>query len=112
VLPDGALAAPSGTRDLLVAVPLEEQQGDIALGLMPGKLGRAARVGGAVATLAVAGIAFKVGHSGGELVYRYNAASAYTTSGGAAADGAASRPDGAGEKTGEKGESAEREERR
>ncbi len=53
----------------------------VALGLMPGRLGRGARVAGAVGTLAAAALAYRVGASGGELVYKHNAASAYATSG-------------------------------
>ena len=88
----------------------------IALGLMPGKVGRTARVAGAVGALAATGIAFQVGRSGGDLVYRYNAASAYTTPAGArgaAAGGATARGE-TGEKgeKGEKGEESERSERR
>ncbi|MGH7668257.1 MAG: DUF2231 domain-containing protein [Gemmatimonadaceae bacterium] len=52
-----------------------------AVGLAGGVVGRSARVlatGGAIA-LVIAAV--KVGHSGGELVYRYGAASAYTEAG-------------------------------
>ena len=52
-----------------------------AAGLAPGLVGRAARgvaTGGAVALVILAA---NVGHSGGELVYRYGAASAYTEPG-------------------------------
>lgn len=58
-----------------------------AAGFMPRALGKAGRIvtlGGAVGLLA-AGV--QVGHSGGELVYRHGAASAYTSSG--VRDGAA-----------------------
>lgn len=47
-----------------------------------------------VGSLAVAGLAVKVGHAGGELVYTYGAASAYTTQAGAGAgEGSAARAD-------------------
>jgi uncharacterized membrane protein len=91
----------------------------LALGLMPGDRGRMARVAGAVSTLAVGVVAYQVGHTGGDMVYKYNAASAYTA-GGAAANGeagaAGAAADAKGEKNekgekGEKGESAERSER-
>lgn len=52
-----------------------------AAGLAPGMVGRAARglaTGGAVALVILAA---NVGHSGGALVYRYGAASAYTEPG-------------------------------
>lgn len=53
--------------------------GIAAVGLSKGRLGQAARVAGTVgsAVLVIAG--YRVGHSGGELVYRYGAASAYTS---------------------------------
>ncbi len=68
----------------------------LALGLMPGDKGRIARYVGAVGTLTVAAAAFKVGTTGGDLVYKYNAASAYATTdsvgtAGEGSDGAASK---------------------
>jgi hypothetical protein len=42
---------------------------------------RAATVGVVVATVVVAGLGFRVGHAGGELVYTHGAASAYATPG-------------------------------
>lgn len=41
-------------------------------------IGRTARVLGAAGTLALVGAGWQVGHSGGELVYKHGAASAYT----------------------------------
>jgi len=60
----------------------------LALGLMPGDKGRIVRYVGAVGTLTVAAAAFKVGMTGGDLVYKYNAASVYAMpdSAGAAAE--------------------------
>ena len=52
----------------------------IAAGLLPDRLGRAGRVLGTLASLGVLAAAVSVGHSGGELVYRHGAASAYTGS--------------------------------
>ncbi len=49
-------------------------------GLARGAAGRTARVSAALGTLALVALAFRVGHSGGQLVYRYGAASAYTDS--------------------------------
>ncbi|MGH0034665.1 MAG: hypothetical protein ACQGVK_06520 [Myxococcota bacterium] len=46
-------------------------------GLLPGRQGAAGRVAGALATLVVLGAGVSVGHSGGELVYKHGAASAY-----------------------------------
>ena len=51
-----------------------------AVGLLGGFAGRAARVVTAVGAVALVIGAARVGHSGGELVYRYNAASAYAPS--------------------------------
>jgi uncharacterized membrane protein len=60
-----------------------------AAGLAPGLVGRTGRVVAAVGAVALVGAAARVGHSGGELVYRYGAASAYApAAGGARASGA------------------------
>jgi len=48
-------------------------------GLVGGIPGRAARVVTGIGSLAVVGLVARVGHSGGQLVYKYGAASAYTT---------------------------------
>lgn len=63
----------------------------LGLGLMPGDKGRIARVVGAVSTLTVAGAAFQVGMTGGDMVYKYNAASAYTTTDSTAASSGGER---------------------
>jgi uncharacterized membrane protein len=47
------------------------------VGFVPGRVGSAARVAAAVGTLAVSGFGYNVGHTGGQLVYRDGAASAY-----------------------------------
>jgi uncharacterized membrane protein len=47
-------------------------------GLLPNRLGRTLRVAGAAGTLVTLAAGWNVGHSGGQLVYRYGAASAYT----------------------------------
>jgi formate hydrogenlyase subunit 3/multisubunit Na+/H+ antiporter MnhD subunit len=52
--------------------------GVAALGLSSGRMGTVARVAGAVGSIVLLGAGFRVGHSGGELVYRHGAASAYT----------------------------------
>ena len=51
-------------------------------GLVGGITGRTARVLTGVGTLALVGLVVVVGHSGGQLVYRYGAASAYTSQSG------------------------------
>lgn len=48
-------------------------------GLAKGKIGTGARIAASVGTLAVVGAGINVGHSGGQLVYRYGAAAAYAT---------------------------------
>lgn len=94
----------------------------LALGLMAGDKGRVARYVGAAGTLVMGVMAYQVGHSGGEMVYQYNAASAYAGPSGTGAAGAGEAAEGttaqaakgeAGEK-GERGESEaeERTERR
>jgi uncharacterized membrane protein len=55
-----------------------------AAGLLPRRIGTAGRVVGALATLGVLAAGVSVGHSGGELVYKHGAASAYVDSPGAA----------------------------
>ncbi|MHB1328351.1 MAG: DUF2231 domain-containing protein [Gemmatimonadales bacterium] len=50
-----------------------------AAGLIGGKAGGVARIVGLAAALALAVAGYQVGHSGGELVYRHGAASAYRT---------------------------------
>lgn len=56
------------------------------VGLMPRAVGEAARLVSTVGALGLLAAGVQVGHSGGELVYRHGAASAYTDAGGA--DGA------------------------
>lgn len=48
-------------------------------GLLPGRAGSWLRATAAAATLVVFAAGWQVGHTGGELVYRHGAASAYTT---------------------------------
>ena len=50
----------------------------VAAGLVPGTVGRAARLLGTVGAVGLVAAAVQVGHSGGSLVYRHGAASAYT----------------------------------
>ena len=54
-----------------------------AAGLLPRGRGALGRVAGTLATLAVLAAGVSVGHSGGELVYKHGAASAYVESPGA-----------------------------
>ena len=49
-----------------------------AAGLLPRTMGRAARILTTAGAVGLVGAAVQVGHSGGELVYRHGAASAYT----------------------------------
>lgn len=57
------------------------------VGLRKSQIGTAARAAAAVSTVVLLAAGWRVGHSGGQLVYRYGAASAYT-------DGAAARTSG------------------
>jgi hypothetical protein len=59
-------------------------------GLMSNSLGKTMRVVGTVGTLAGLAAGWNVGHSGGQLVYQYNAGAAYSTgaAGAAAVNGA------------------------
>jgi len=52
-----------------------------AAGLAPGRIGKSARFLAAAGGLALVAGAARVGHSGGQLVYKYGAASAYATNG-------------------------------
>jgi uncharacterized membrane protein len=61
-----------------------------AAGLLAGRLGALGRVATAAAGAAVFAAAVAVGHSGGELVYRHGAASAYVERTGPAIDARAS----------------------
>jgi len=54
----------------------------LAAGLAPGRIGKAARIVSAPASLVLLVMAFRVGDSGGELVYEHGAAAAYVTSSG------------------------------
>ncbi len=93
----------------------------LALGLMPGDRGRLARYVGAAGTLVMGVMAYRVGHSGGELVYTHNAAAAYAAPGGAVSGGEgaaaagsaadAGRAAGEGSERGERGEREEHERR-
>ncbi len=84
-------------EDVVAEAPLESHEeaaesflllslgvlGVAAIGLANGKVGSAARVAGTVGALVLVVAGYRVGHSGGQLVYEHGAASAYT-SGGAA----------------------------
>jgi uncharacterized membrane protein len=61
----------------------------VLVGLAPGRLGRGARALAVVASFTVPVLAFRVGHSGGQLVYEHGAASAYVQAGPGAASGSA-----------------------
>jgi uncharacterized membrane protein len=50
----------------------------VAAGLLPGTVGQAARLLSTAGAVGLVAAAVQVGHSGGSLVYRYGAASAYT----------------------------------
>ena len=60
-----------------------------AAGFLPRTVGQAARIVTAAGALGLVVAGIQVGHSGGELVYRHGAASAYTTPGAGATEAAA-----------------------
>jgi len=64
-------------------------------GLAPGRVGSVARVAGAVGSVLLLGAGYRVGHTGGALVYQHGAAQAYVSGGAAGAGGSAvTRSDG------------------
>jgi len=80
--------------------------GALALGgLLPRKAGAVARVATVPVAVAVLALGFRVGGSGGDLVYRHGAASAYVDAGGARGPAAVDRDD---DERGEEGEHARR----
>lgn len=88
VVPEGAVEHHAGAAEqfLLLSIAVT---GLVALGLLRGRPGQVAR-GVAVAAAAALTIAgYRVGHSGGELVYRHGAGSAYAGPAGAASRDAA-----------------------
>lgn len=50
-----------------------------AAGMLAGPIGMTARVAATLGSVVVLGLGYRVGHSGGELVYKHGAASAYVT---------------------------------
>jgi formate hydrogenlyase subunit 3/multisubunit Na+/H+ antiporter MnhD subunit len=65
------------------------------VGLLGGRIGQAARLLGTVGTVVLLVAGWRVGHSGGALVYRHGAAAAYTGGTGAVGAGEARAADGA-----------------
>ena len=59
------------------------------VGLRGGRVGQTARLLGTAGTVVLLGAGWRVGHSGGALVYRHGAAAAYTDASGAAGVGEA-----------------------
>ncbi len=80
----------------------------MAAGLVRGRAGQAVRVMATVAALALTGLGYRAGHTGGELVYDHGAASAFVSASGALDQG---RPGGDEDEGREEGEEREREER-
>jgi uncharacterized membrane protein len=63
-----------------------------AAGLARGAFGRAARITATAGAVALIAVGARVGHSGGQLVYKYGAASAYAPASGDATAGTPARP--------------------
>lgn len=59
----------------------------VLVGLAPGRVGKGARAVAVAASFAIPVLAYRVGHSGGQLVYEHGAASAYVQVGPGAAPG-------------------------
>lgn len=64
----------------------------VAAGMMRGRLGRSARVIATAGAVGIAIVGVRVGATGGELVYKHGAASAYTQSKPVVRNGATTRP--------------------
>ena len=77
IVPDAAMDAHADAAELFLTL-----SGVLVLvvgaGLMPGVVGRSARIAGAAGALGLVVMGARVGHSGGKLVYTHGAASAYT----------------------------------
>jgi uncharacterized membrane protein len=87
IVPSAALDAHEDAAELFLTL-----SGVLVLvagaGFLPGMLGRTARVAAAAGAVGLVAVGANVGHSGGELVYRHGAASAYTHPNGAAYEAA------------------------
>lgn len=79
VVPDAALDTHEDAAEQFLWLSVGAL-GVAALGLLKGSVGTGARVVATVASLGLLVAGYRVGHSGGELVYTYGAASAYTDS--------------------------------
>lgn len=77
VVPDQALETHEDAADTFFILSLGVL-GVAGVGLLSGAVGNVARYAASVGTLGLVVAGYNVGHSGGELVYRYNAGSAYT----------------------------------
>jgi hypothetical protein len=77
VVPDQALETHEDAADTFFLLSLGVL-GVAGVGLLSGAVGNVARYAASVGTLGLVVAGYNVGHSGGELVYRYNAGSAYT----------------------------------
>ncbi len=76
VVPESRIEAHEEAAERLIPIAAAAL-GVTALGLLGGALGTAGRTASLVAMALVLGATVKVGHSGGELVYRHGAAQAY-----------------------------------
>lgn len=92
VVPDKALDAHEEAAELMLTLS-SVLLVVTAVGFAPGVIGKASRYVATAGAVGLVAAAMVVGHSGGQLVYKYNAASAYTGQGG----GVAQAPSTAGE---------------
>ena len=78
VVPSAAMHSHEESAEGFLAVSLVVL-GVALAGFLPRRVGGAARIVASLGTFVLVGMGWRVGHSGGELVYRHGAASAYVT---------------------------------
>lgn len=77
IVPDAAMETHEESAELFLSLSLVVL-GIAGVGLVRGRVGTVARAGAVVGTLVLVVAGYRVGHSGGSLVYEHGAASAYT----------------------------------
>jgi uncharacterized membrane protein len=77
VVPDEALDAHEDAAELFLTMSVV-LLAVTTVGLMGGPIGRSVRVAATIGSAALVVAVLRVGHTGGKLVYQYNAASAYS----------------------------------
>lgn len=77
IVPEAAMETHEESAELFLSLSLVVL-GVAGVGLVRGRVGTVARAGAVVGTLALVVAGYRVGHSGGALVYQHGAASAYS----------------------------------